>query len=275
MGDNQRSEEYQPSGYGGVSWQDMAPSPGMPILFTEQNATPQPHSPLYFSEYYEGLDEIFHPKTQGHADDSVQPIVLRNHPPLDCGAGSRQERVFSPEIPPPRSSLLLSGPISLDEMFYQQTQEQKRFKGHASVQPTDVLAFWYNSIPSPSLPPQGDQLPMQSYVWPGPSSSNQLLDTLSNSQNPSLRFNQPQNHQTEEKPLSKDQKYRQRLKAKQKVKDDYVEMLEHQSLMKDKEIALLKSEIKNKNEEITLLQSMVEMLREENASINYDNLPIH
>ncbi|KAL4289847.1 hypothetical protein GQ457_14G005830 [Hibiscus cannabinus] len=221
MGDKQRTEEDQLSGYGGVSWQDMGPSPGIPIWFPEQNAALQPRSPLYFSEYLDGKAATYL--------KLVYPIYS-----------------FDKMI----SNL----------MFY--------FYFYFGTTSLPVM-------PPPSLPQQGDQLPKQSYVWQGPSSSNQLLDTLSSSQNPSLRFNQPQNHHTEEKPLSKDQKYRQRLKAKQKVKDDHVEMLEHQSLMKDKEIALLKSEIKNKNEEITLLQSMVEMLREENASINYDNLPIH
>ncbi|KAK8618910.1 hypothetical protein V6N13_132887 [Hibiscus sabdariffa] len=289
-------------------WQEIAPIPSM---FTDQNATLQPRSPLYFSDYHNGpigLDEIFRTKTQGHADDSVQPNNLRNHPPLDCGAGSRQERVLSPEIPPPCSSLLLSGPVSLEEMC-QQTQ------GHAdgSVQPNDVLdisvyplACSDNSIPatpSQGLPQQGDQLPMQSYGWPDkqnlmPSSNrNQLQDILSSLQNPSLRSNQQQNHQANEKPLSKDKKYRLRVKAKQQAKDDYFEMLEHQSSIKDEhiacllweinilknnkdeEIALLRSEIEvlrnNKNEEIALLKSIIEMLREENASINHNNLPIH
>ncbi|KAK8989872.1 hypothetical protein V6N11_064286 [Hibiscus sabdariffa] len=191
---------------GAVSWQERAPSPGIPISFTQENPILRPPSPIFFPDYFDGptgLDEMLYPQIQGHADGSVQP--------------------------------------------------------------NDLFAFSdNNSIPSPGLPQQGDQLPMQSYVWPGLSNFNHLLDT-------------PLTLQTS--PLSKHQKYRLRLKAKEQTKNRDIEILKQQILMKDEQLARLTWEIdmlkNNENKKIVRLTSEIEMLREEITSINHNNLPIH
>ncbi|KAK8618911.1 hypothetical protein V6N13_132888 [Hibiscus sabdariffa] len=254
-------QNYGCSDYGGVSLYERALSPGMPISFTDQNATLQPPSPLHFSEYfdgpneYDGLNQMLGSQTHAYGSNDVPS---RPH----FGKSFAQENPILRSPSPVIISDYFDGPIGLDEMLYPETQGLT----DGSVQPNDLmshlhLAFSDNSIqatPSPGLPQQGDQLPMQSYGWPGSSSSNQLLHIPSSSQNPSR-----QNHRKKKKPLSKDQLskdqiYRLRLKAKQEVKDKELGN-------KDEEIALLKSEIEmlknNKNEEIALLKSEIEMLR--------------
>ncbi|KAK8992835.1 hypothetical protein V6N11_048903 [Hibiscus sabdariffa] len=58
---------------GAISWQERAPSPGIPISFTQENLILRPPSPVFFSDYFDGVDEMLYPQTQGHADGSVQP----------------------------------------------------------------------------------------------------------------------------------------------------------------------------------------------------------
>ncbi|KAK8618906.1 hypothetical protein V6N13_132883 [Hibiscus sabdariffa] len=96
---------------GGGSWQGRAPSPGMPISFTQENSIRPPSSPLHFSDYFDdhtGFDEVLNSEwlhsggdctisfsqdeasashlpqpMQGYTDGSImQPNDLPNHPHL-------------------------------------------------------------------------------------------------------------------------------------------------------------------------------------------------
>ncbi|KAK8474424.1 hypothetical protein V6N13_023919 [Hibiscus sabdariffa] len=196
MGQNWGSAEYQPSGSGsdcgGGSWQERAPSPGMPISFTQKNSIPAPRSPLHFSDYF---------------DDSF--------------VGSRQERTPTPLS----QENTISSPLS-----------------------PSSLALFDSLSPLVELPPV-----------PGPPNFNQLPDTSSSLQTP---------------PLSRHQKYRLRLKAKEQATNRDMEILKQQILMKDKQLARLTWEINNKDEKIDRLISEIKMLKEKIASINHNNLSI-
>ncbi|KAK8618909.1 hypothetical protein V6N13_132886 [Hibiscus sabdariffa] len=295
---------------GAISWQERAPSPGIPISFTQENLILRPPSPVFFSDYFDGVDEMLYPQTQGHADGSVQPndvlafsdnsipvmpspglpqqgdvLPMQSHVWPDSFPGSRQERnTISPSslalfdsLPPIVELPQVQGP---DDDFNQMLGSQNQGYADGSMQKNYIqscphfenrykyslaslshphvsfhqangavypLVFSENSIQATStssLLRGAEQHPMQNYGCSGHSNFNQLQVKSSNSQNP---------------PLSRHQRYRQRLKAKEQTKDDDIE--------------ILKQQILKMNVELDNLRTENEMLKKELKSTEYNVTP--
>ncbi|KAK8474425.1 hypothetical protein V6N13_023920 [Hibiscus sabdariffa] len=243
MGDKWGSAELPlpPSDCGGGSWQERAPSPDidMPISFTQENSIRPPSSPLHFLDYF---------------DDHTGCDEVLNSEWLHSG-----------------------GDWDWTISFSQDTES-------ASHLPQPIQGYTEGSIMQPNDLPSSPHL--------GSSIFNRLSDTPSSSQTPldvgyPLQPNElvshhqhlAQNHGAPQKNLSKDQRYRLRLKAKEQAKDYHIKMLNQHILRMNGEVARLRSENemlrKNKDEQVTRLVEQIKMLIKEIKSIKHNNLLIH
>ncbi|KAK8608494.1 hypothetical protein V6N13_023916 [Hibiscus sabdariffa] len=222
-----------------LGWQEREPSPGMPISFTQQNPILPPPSPVSFSDYFGDSS----PRSRSRQERELTPISRGN--------------TISPPPSPSLSALFDSLSPLVELPPIQGPNEYDRFNQMLGSQTQDLRSHSNFGSSASSSQASGDN----GY----PRQPNELA---------SHHQHLAQNHKAQPRKVSKDQRYRLRLKAKEQKKDEQLtnfrselamkhEQLLHlisESGMKDMQLALLKSELASKDERIACLMSEIEML---------------